>query len=307
MPLIVVDWSDLTPNRRWQLLRAAVALEGRSVTLYEEVHPLDRLAAPHVHAAFLERLGALLPAGCRPILITDAGFRSTWFSLVNQFGWHWIGRIRNRDMVRPGGGGDWIGCKALYPLATSTARSLGDYAYVRRHPVSCQLVLVRRRRMGRNKCSRLGQPVRSSHSLKHARSQCEPWLLAVSPGLAHLSAEGVVAIYAQRMQIEEAFRDLKSERFGLGFSAHRTTRKERLCVLMLIACLALFVLRLIGEVAKARQLDFQFQSNTRRSRAVLSVISLGLQLARKSLASFPRRELDAALLRLRFHHPALQI
>lgn len=37
-------------------------------------------------------------------------------------------------------------------------------------------------------------------------------------------------------------------------------------VLLLVACLASFVLRLIGEVGKAKQLDFQFQSNTRRSR-----------------------------------------
>lgn len=58
-PLIVVDWSDLTPNLRWQLLRASVAVEGRSVTLYEEVHPLSRLAAPGVHRAFLTRLAAM--------------------------------------------------------------------------------------------------------------------------------------------------------------------------------------------------------------------------------------------------------
>jgi hypothetical protein len=39
MPLIIIDWSDLTPDRQWQLLRASVAVEGRSMTLYEEVTP----------------------------------------------------------------------------------------------------------------------------------------------------------------------------------------------------------------------------------------------------------------------------
>ena len=38
-PLIVIDWSDLTADRHWQLLRASVAIEGRSMTLYEQVHP----------------------------------------------------------------------------------------------------------------------------------------------------------------------------------------------------------------------------------------------------------------------------
>jgi hypothetical protein len=112
-PLILVDWSDLTPDRRWQLLRASMALSGRSVTLYEPVHPLSRATAPSVHAAFLARLAAMLPPGCIPVLVTDAGFRGPWFRLVNRMGWHWIGRIRNRDMVRPMGGPSWDGCKNL--------------------------------------------------------------------------------------------------------------------------------------------------------------------------------------------------
>ena len=78
-PLIVVDWSDLTPNRRWQLLRAGMPIGGRCLTLYEEVHSLTHLGNPRVHRAFLQKLKALLPDGIKPILITDAGFRAPWF------------------------------------------------------------------------------------------------------------------------------------------------------------------------------------------------------------------------------------
>lgn len=53
--LIVVDWSDLTRDQLWQLLRASVVVEGRSVTLYEEVHP-QRLTNPGVPRQFLRRL-----------------------------------------------------------------------------------------------------------------------------------------------------------------------------------------------------------------------------------------------------------
>ena len=109
------------------------------------------------------------------------------------------------------------------------------------------------------------------------------------------------------MQIEESFRDLKSERFGLGFSANRSTQRSRLGVLLLVACLASFVLRLIGEVGKAKQMEFQFQSNTRRKRPVLSVITLALQLVQHGMAAFPLREFGAALKRLRYDHPALQL
>lgn len=307
MPLIVIDWSDLTPDRQWQLLRASVAIEGRSMTLYEQVHPQSLAASPRAHQTFLNQLAAMLPTGCVPILITDAGFRGAWFRLVNRMGWYWIGRIRNRDMVSPANDGSWAGCKTLYPLATTKARSLGQYDYVRKHPVPCRLVLLKRIKQGRHKKGKFGKRLHSKQSLKSARGQREPWLLAVSPKLDHLSAQAVVAVYAQRMQIEESFRDLKSERFGLGFSANRTTQKDRLGVLLLVGCLAAFVLRLIGEVGKAKQLDFQFQSNTRRSRPVLSVITLALQLVQHGMAAFPPRELCAALERLRYDHPALQL
>jgi hypothetical protein len=307
MPLIVVDWSDLTADRQWQLLRASVAIEGRSMTLYEEVHPQLKATSLSVHQAFLTRLATMLPSGCVPILITDAGFRGTWFKLVNRMGWYWIGRIRNRDMVSPANTAVWAGCKTLYPLATAQAQSLGQFDYVRNHPMPCRLVLIKRIEQGRHKKGKLGKRVHSNQSLKSARAQREPWLLAVSPKLGQLSAQAVVAVYAQRMQIEESFRDLKSERFGLGFSANRSTQRNRLGVLLLIASLASFVLRLIGEVGKMRQMEFQFQSNTRRSRPVVSVISLALQLVQHGMAAFPPREFREALKRLRYDHPALQL
>ena len=168
-------------------------------------------------------------------------------------------------------------------------------------------MLIKHANQKRHKKSRLGKRGHSSRSLKNARAQREPWLLAASPKLDHLSAQAVVAVYAQRMQIEESFRDLKSERFGLGFSASRSTQKNRLGMLLLVACLASFVLRLIGEVGKTRQLEFKFQSNTQRSRPVLSVITLALQLIQHGMAAFPPRELGAALERLRYDHPGPQL
>ena len=38
-PVIAIDWSPLCADQSWQLLRAALPAGGRSVTLYEEVHP----------------------------------------------------------------------------------------------------------------------------------------------------------------------------------------------------------------------------------------------------------------------------
>jgi hypothetical protein len=41
-PLILVDWSDADPKRRWLMIKAAVAVGGRAVSVYEKVYPMKR-------------------------------------------------------------------------------------------------------------------------------------------------------------------------------------------------------------------------------------------------------------------------
>ena len=79
---LVIDWSDLTPDRAFHLLRASVPVGGRALTLYEEVHPMKHLANPGIHRRFLRTLKDLLPMDCQPIVITDAGFRAPWFRMI---------------------------------------------------------------------------------------------------------------------------------------------------------------------------------------------------------------------------------
>jgi hypothetical protein len=279
-PVIIVDWSDLTTDRRWQLLRAALPVGGRALTLYEEIHPLCHFANPRVHHAFLVRLKTLLPEGMRPILVTDAGFRGPWFKTVNRLGWHWIGRIRNRDFVRPLGAEAWQGGKTLYAQVSARPRGLGLFEVVRSKPFVCRLCLVKRPKRHRIRRSVFGAPVRSNQSLKQARAQREPWLLAASVSLAHLQPAEIVNLYATRMQIEEAFRDLKCLRYGLGFALNLSRTRERLAALLLIAALALYALWLIGSQALARGLLSQYQSNTRRTRPTLSLFNLAVQIVR---------------------------
>jgi len=84
------------------------------------------------------------------------------------------------------------------------------------------------------------------------------------------------------MQIEEAFRDLKCARYGLGFELNLSRSRERLAMLLLIALLAFFVLWLIGQQALARGLQYYYQSNTRRSRPVLSLFNLACLIVRRA-------------------------
>lgn len=288
--LVVVDWSDATADQRWHLLRASVAVVGRSVTLYEEIHPQRKYGDREVHRRFLARLAKLLPVGCMPIIMTDAGFRSTWFCLVTELHWQWVGRIRGKDMVSIAGS-PWQRCTEVYPKATLCVQAFADALYVRSHPTACRLVLVKREAKGRTHRTRMGKHCRSRASLKAARSAREPWLLACSPGLAHLSPEAIVALYAQRMRIEQSFRDLKNERMGLGLSATRSRSAKRLEILLLIGHLTGWLMRLIGECAQQCQMQLQFQSVSRLDHKEISALTLA------------RRVIDAGAAWLQRLHP----
>lgn len=103
-----------------------------------------------MHKRFPERLAHVLPASDRPpIVMTDAGFRNPWFRLVAARGWPWLGRVRNRDYVKPADVLDWQPAKDLYAQARTTAENLGLYDTVRNHPLRCSLILVKRVPRGR--------------------------------------------------------------------------------------------------------------------------------------------------------------
>ena len=91
-------------------------------------------------------------------------------------------------------------------------------------------------------------------------------------------AEKVVKVYALRMQIEEAFRDVKSTRFGLSLELHRSYQVERLQILLLIATLALMVAWLMGKATELTGQHRHYQANTVRNRVVLSTIFVGLKV-----------------------------
>jgi hypothetical protein len=276
--LIVVDWSPVTEDLQWHLLRASVVVDGRSITLFEEVHPRQHLAALKVHERFVKRLAALLPV-CRqlPIIITDAGFRTTWFRLIAKQGWYWIGRTRNRDFVRQPDG-EWFAAKKLYAKATATAKDLGEYEAVRNRPLTCRFALVKTKPTGRKLKYASGKEKRHTQAMKSAECNREPWLLSYSPSLAYLGVVAIVNIYSQRMRIEEQFRDTKNATHGMGLAQAKSGGKRRLQALLLIAHIAAMAKRLIGEAAEAQQLELQLTSNNIKNRKTISVMTLATRV-----------------------------
>ena len=251
-PLIVIDWSDLKADKSWCLLRAAVPVGGRTLTLLDRVYPGREQGSPQAERKFLQLLHGLVPDGVRPILITDAGFRTPWFRAVQALGWSWVGRLRGTTLVKPASVEDradqWVSCRCLWALVRQHPHELPPMHINRSDPLTCQLVIHGKPPRGRKHYNRRcrAEVARSSHSRKAAASEREPWLIIASPDLAATTPRQRVNLYARRMQIEGSFRDLKSHRFGAAFEDSLTRRGPRLTILLMINTLASFVCWLIG-------------------------------------------------------------
>lgn len=277
-PVIVLDWSDLKANRPWHLLRAAVPVGGRTLTILDIVFPDGQQGSPAAEKYFLRRLATLVPQGSRPLLVTDAGFRAPWFRAVEAMGWYWLGRLRHRTLVKPVDAADtpetWVPCRALYALAGTRPRDLGLMDTVRARPWRCRVVVHAKPPKGRQQRNRQGLPSRTKKSKENAAREREPWLLVASPALTALSARQMVALYARRMQIELSFRDLKSHRYGHGFEDSLTRKGNRIEVLLLLHTLATFASWLVGMACEAAGLD-QWLTPFRSKRRLYSVMRLG--------------------------------
>lgn len=283
-PIILVDWCQLKGDGRWHLLRAAVPVGGRSLTLLDMVFPQHLQGSPKAEKEFLRALKGILPPEFRPILVADAGYRAPWCRAVEKMGWHWLVRLRHRTLVKPltmpDEADEWLACRALYDLAGSHPRDLGLFDVVRGAPLTARLVLHAKPPKGRHRKTCAGDVARSKQSRANASREREPWLLMMSPRLSVTAAEAV-RLYARRMQIELSFRDLKSHRYGQAFEDSLTRLRERIEILLLLHALAVFAAWLTGLMAE-RDGDMDRLSPRRSTRKLYSTIRLGWEALSRS-------------------------
>lgn len=70
---ILVDWSGCCGDD-FHMLRASIMHNGRSITIYNEIHPQKKLGNHEVHKHFLASLRKMIPIDKKVVIITDAGF-----------------------------------------------------------------------------------------------------------------------------------------------------------------------------------------------------------------------------------------
>lgn len=283
-PVIVVDWSTLTRDESLHLLRAALPVGGRALPVWDEVHRQDKLGNAQVHAGFLATLRRLLPLESVPILITDAGFCVPWFRSAEALGFNCIGRLRGRTLLKPTNENVWVPVGALEALGVGRLLDLPACHVSKQHRHRARIVVYKNPPQGRTDRGAKKQRLRGSGSRAQAKSAREPWVLVVSPALAHLSARQVVDLYRRRMQIEEGFRDLKSPRHGAALRHSMTRVSARMEVLILLHALASVAAWLRGQVACRDREDRRLLAHNQainRPSPTLSVWRIGWEILKR--------------------------
>ena len=280
-PVILVDWTDIIDRERLMLIRAALAVDGRAIPLYERIYPLKAYNTPRTHKQFLAELKMLLPTDCMPIIVTDAGFRGPWFRAVEAMGWDWIGRIRNCVNYRLHSRKQWRYSQNLYYRANSKVQYLGPAQLSSKRPYDCHLYLYKKPRQGRHENRSIVHNIRHASGRYFRKQQKDPWLIATNLAPDEVGGKHIMRLYSKRMQIEECFRDIKSDRFGFGFALTRSKRIDRLNNLLLIAALTTLCLWWIGYAAREKKWHLQFQANTVRHTHVLSIPFLALAVIQR--------------------------
>jgi len=140
-----------------------------------------------------------------------------------------------------------------------------------------------------------GRKSQSRHSKKNAQREASPWIVASSLSPDDATAQQVIQLYRTRMQIEEAFRDIKNHRTGFALSDTRTRSPQRLANLLLVGMLATLIIWLMGRLAEEKQWHYRFQANTVKTQRVLSLFYLGCLLLVQGQYNFTQHELLHAI------------
>ncbi|MCY0741933.1 IS4-like element ISVsa5 family transposase [Escherichia coli] len=294
MPIVLVDWSDIREQKRLMVLRASVALHGRSVTLYEKAFPLSEQCSKKAHDQFLADLASILPSNTTPLIVSDAGFKVPWYKSVEKLGWYWLSRVRGKVQYADLGAENWKPISNLHDMSSSHSKTLGYKRLTKSNPISCQILLYKSRSKGRKNQRSTRTHCHHPSPKIYSASAKEPWVLATNLPVEIRTPKQLVNIYSKRMQIEETFRDLKSPAYGLGLRHSRTSSSERFDIMLLIALMLQLTCWLAGVHAQKQGWDKHFQANTVRNRNVLSTVRLGMEVLLHSGYTITREDLLVA-------------
>jgi hypothetical protein len=102
-----------------------VVFNGRGVAIYQEVHGMSTKEKRYTQGV-LAKLNAIIDDDVKPILVADAGYKTTWLRDVIALGCDFAGRVR-KPMRYVNQKEDWEHTSELYKRATSQPKGFTSH------------------------------------------------------------------------------------------------------------------------------------------------------------------------------------
>lgn len=270
--IIGVDWSGCC-NRDFWLLRASLLVDGRAIPIFNTVVAEEDQEKEHIHNQFLDSLTTIIPKDKPVYIVTDGGFKTPWFHKVASLGWFFLGRVRG-NIHGQLEEDSWKSISELTISATDKPKTLGKGRLGKTSKTQVQgfFHLFKGKKKNRHNKKRRKSQIYPDAEKTYKAIANEPWLLITND--SYLSAKTAVIYYSKRMQIEQNFRDDKSQRYGFSWQNSKSIGTKRISVLSLIACVATVVLWIVGFEAERQNQHYRYQANSLKTKRVLSFLSL---------------------------------
>ena len=240
--LVALDWTEFDKDDQATLALYLVTSHGRATPLLWKTVRKSELKHRRNDYEYevVERLHEVLPPKVHITVLADRGFGDQkLFTLLAVLGWSYAIRFRQ-------------GIKVTHEGRTMTARE-----WV---PPSGHAKMLRDIQITDEKTAI------PAVVFKHKKGMKDAWCIATNR--TDLAAAHVIKLYARRFTIEETFRDIKDNHFGMGLSATHIGSPERRDRLLLLAAIAQALLTLLGAAGELCGLDRMLKANTVKKRTM---------------------------------------
>jgi Transposase DDE domain len=240
--VVALDWTEFDKDDQATIALYLVTSHGRATPLIWKTVRKSELKNRRndYEAEVIDRLHEILPKDIDVTLLADRGFGDQkLFVYLDVLGWSYA--IRFRQLIH----------------VTYRERTMSAAEWI---PIGGHAKMLRDVLITTDKTSI------PAVVLKHQKGMKEAWCIATNR--TDLGAAGVVKLYARRFTIEETFRDIKDNHFGMGLSATHIGVPERRDRLLLLAAIAQALLTLLGAAGEACGLDRTLKANTAKTRTM---------------------------------------
>lgn len=246
--LVALDWTEFDADGQATIALYLITTHGRATPLIwktvEKSTLKDRRGAYELDV--VRRLHEILPERVDVMVLADRGFGDQkLFAWLDTIGWGYVIRFKQNITVtfekeaKPAG---------VWVAASGHAKMLRDVLFTKDKTRVAAVVL------------------------KHQKGMKEAWCLATNR--PDLGAAEIVHRYSRRFSIEETFRDIKDNHFGMGLSATHIGSPERRDRLLFISAVAQALLTLLGQAGEDCGLDRTLKANT-VARRTMSLFNQG--------------------------------